>query len=177
MCAGFFVEEFLLIKPVSSITQSDPTSRRIELLAIWIPAIGIALCGATLGFFGGIRAGGMINAVGVGLCLAGLALRYWARRVLGRFFTIGVVRQSEHEVIRSGPYRIVRHPAYLAFLLFYLGLPLVAGNWLGLLFLSLPAAMIFIVLICVEDRRLEEELGESYARYKRESARLIPGVW
>src|SRR5262245_3703263 len=92
MCAAFAIEEFVLIKPMTTIAQSDPVSRRIELLAIWIPAIGMALCGATIGKFGGLRLGGIANVVGVVFCLMGLSLRYWARRVLGRFFTIGVVR-------------------------------------------------------------------------------------
>src|SRR5439155_5039408 len=177
MCLAFAVEEFLLIKPVSTIAQSDATSKRLELLSLWIPAIGIGLCGATIGMFGGIRGGGVVNVVGVILCILGLTLRYWARRVLGRFFTIGVVRQIEHEVIRAGPYRIVRHPGYLGFLLFYTGLPLVAGNWLGLLLLSLPAVAVFVVLIIVEDRRMEEELGDAYAQYKTEAACLVPGLW
>src|SRR5262245_3224442 len=88
-CVGFFVEEFVLIKPVSTIAASDPVSRRIELLSIWVPAVGIALCGATLGSFGAVRASGAVNALGVALCGLGLALRYWSRQILGRFFTIG----------------------------------------------------------------------------------------
>ena len=49
MCCAFALEEFVLIKPVSTIAQSDALSRRIELLAIWVPAVGMGLCGATIG--------------------------------------------------------------------------------------------------------------------------------
>jgi protein-S-isoprenylcysteine O-methyltransferase Ste14 len=177
LCVAFALEEFVLIKPVSTIAGSDPLSRRIELLAIWVPAVGMALCGATVRAFGDLRMDGVVNIAGVVLCVAGLVLRYWARRVLGRFFTIGVVRQEGHSVIRTGPYRRVRHPGYLAFVMFYLGLPLVVGSWFGLLVLSLPALAIFVWLIVVEDHKLEEELGADYARYKGESARLLPGIW
>ena len=177
LCVAFALEEFVLIKPVSTIAGSDPLSRRVELLAIWVPAVGMALCGATVRAFGDLRMDGLVNVIGVALCVAGLALRYWARRVLGRFFTIGVVRQEGHTVVRTGPYRLVRHPGYLAFVLFYLGLPLVVGSGFGLLVLSLPALAIFVWLIVVEDRKLEEELGADYAQYKGESARLLPGIW
>ena len=177
LCLAFALEEFVLIKPVSTIAQSDPVSRRIELLAIWVPAIGMSITGATLGILGALWMDGLVNAVGVVLCLAGLALRYWSRRVLGRFFTIGVVRQEGHRVVREGPYRHVRHPGYLAFVLFYGGLPLVVGNWLGILVLALPALLIFAVLVTVEDRKLEEALGTDYTRYKAESARMVPGIW
>ncbi|MBG9389430.1 methyltransferase family protein [Caenimonas aquaedulcis] len=177
LCVAFALEEFVLIKPVSTIAQSDPVSRWIELLAIWVPAIGMSITGATVRAFGELWMQGLVNAIGVILCLAGLALRYWSRRVLGRFFTIGVVRQEGHRVVREGPYRHVRHPGYLAFVLFYAGLPLVVGSWLGLLVLAVPALSIFAVLVTVEDRKLEQELGADYTQYKAESARMIPGIW
>ena len=177
LCLAFVVEEFILIKPVSTIAGSDPLSRRLEIAAIWLPAIGMALSGSTVRSYASVWLGGAVNALGVVLCVAGLALRYWSRRVLGRFFTIGVVRQQGHQVIRSGPYRWVRHPGYLAFLLFYTGLPMVLGSWFGLVVLSLPAIVVFVALVIVEDRRLEEELGSEYAAYKSESHRLVPGLW
>src|SRR5689334_588278 len=90
LCAGFFIEEFLLIKPVSTIAGSDPLSRRLELLSIWVPAVGIAASGATIGMLGSLRGSGVVNAVGLALGISGLVLRYWSRAVLGRFFTIGV---------------------------------------------------------------------------------------
>ena len=175
---AFAIEEFVLIKPASTIEQSDPISRRLEMMAIWIPAIGWGTTAATLVIFGGVRLDGVINGTGLALCMAGLALRYWSRRTLGGFFTIGVVKQKGHRVIREGPYGSVRHPAYLAFLFFYLGLPLLIGNWFGLLFLSLPAFIVFILLINVEDKYLAEGLGGSdYQDYRKHSARLVPGIW
>jgi protein-S-isoprenylcysteine O-methyltransferase Ste14 len=176
-CAAFAVEEFVLIAPVSTVAQSDAASRRVELLAIWVPALGMAVCGATMVRYGGVRLGGLVNGLGLALSVAGLALRYWSRRVLGRFFTIGVVRQEGHEVVRRGPYRHIRHPGYLGFILFYTGLPLLVGSWLGAVVLTLPSVVVFAVLVSIEDRRLEEELGGQYAQYKRESARLVPGLW
>jgi protein-S-isoprenylcysteine O-methyltransferase Ste14 len=177
LCAAFALEEFVLIKPVSTIARSDPLSRRIELLAIWVPAIGLGLTGATMRAFGGERLAGVANALGVVLCGSGIVLRYWSRKTLGRFFTIGVVHQEGHEVVRTGPYRWIRHPGYLGFVLFYVGVPLVIGSWLGALLLSAPALIIFVWLIVVEDRRLSEALGEAYVAYMAQSARLIPGVW
>lgn len=174
---AFALEEFVLIKPVSTIADSDPLSRRLELMAIWMPALAIGASTATLNIYGGIRLGGILNAVGLLLCVLGLCLRYWSRRTLGRYFTIGVVKQEGHVVIRNGPYRFVRHPAYLAFILFYLGLSLLMGSWFGVLILSLPAAIVFVCLSWVEDKRLTERIGSEYQEYSRSHARLIPGLW
>jgi protein-S-isoprenylcysteine O-methyltransferase len=177
VCGAFVVEEFFLIKPVSTISQSDPVSRRLELSALWWPALGMALTAATLRKYGGIRAAGVVNAIGCFLCVAGIVLRYWSRRTLGRFFTIGVVAQQNHVVVREGPYRFMRHPAYLGLTLFYIGFPLMIGNWLGLLILAAPALVIFILLALVEDQRLTTLLGEPYRDYRRDVARWVPGVW
>ena len=174
---AFIVEEFVLIKPVSTIAQSDPLSKRLELAALWAPAIGLGITAATVYFFGGLRLGGVVNAVGLALCIIGLGIRYWSRRTLGRFFTIGVVAQEGHRVVQSGPYKHVRHPGYLGLLLFYLGLPLMIGNWLGLLVLSLPSFVVFVWLISIEDAELAAMLGKEYQDYQKRSARLIPGIW
>ncbi len=174
---GFVLEEFILIKPVSTIGQSEPISRRLELAALWVPAIGIGLTGFTGGLVHGVWAGGTLNALGVLLCGAGLGLRFWARLTLGRFFTIGVVRLEGHRVVQTGPYHWIRHPGYLAFVLLYLGLPLIVGNWLGLLLLSLPALVIFVWLVQIEDQRLAVALGGEYRAYRTRSARWFPGVW
>lgn len=174
---GFALEEFILIKPVSTAGQSDPLSRRMEQAALWVPAVGIGLTGFTASRFHGVWAGGTLNGLGVVLCVVGVGLRFWARRTLGRFFTIGVVRLEGHRVVQTGPYRWVRHPGYLAFVLFYLGLPLIVGNWLGLLLLTLPALIIFISLVQIEDRRLAVALGSDYQTYQARSARWLPAVW
>ncbi len=174
---GFALEEFVLIKPVSTMAESDPFSRRLEWAAIWLPAIAIGITTATLKIFGGVRLWGVINVAGCLLCVLGLCLRYWSRRTLGRYFTIGVVKQEGHVVIQNGPYRFVRHPAYLAFILLYLGLPLLMGSWFGLLILSIPTSAVFAWLCVVEDRRLAEAMGDEYRKYMRKSARLVPGVW
>ena len=177
VCGAFAVEEFLLIKPVSTVSQSDPVSRRLELSALWWPAFGMALTAATIRKFGGIRAGGLVNGIGCFMCVSGIVLRYWSRHTLGRFFTIGVVAQKNHIVVRDGPYRFMRHPAYLGLTLFYGGFPLMIGSWLGLLILSAPALVIFISLALVEDQRLTTLLGEPYGDYRRQVARWVPGVW
>jgi protein-S-isoprenylcysteine O-methyltransferase Ste14 len=175
--AAYVLEEFVLIKPTSTIGQSDPVSRRLELAALWVPAGGIGLTGMTLWPLAGVRGAGVVNAMGGVLCAAGLTLRYVSRKTLGRFFTIGVVKQEGHTVVQNGPYRHLRHPGYFGFVLFYLGLPLLVGNWLGLAVLSLPALVVLILLVGVEDRQLAEKLGEPYREYQRRTARLFPGLW
>src|SRR3712207_3972123 len=85
------VEEVALLRPPSPIAGSSPAAERLALLALVVPAAGIALTAVAGAFLGGIWGVGVINTFGFLLCLAGFGLRYWSRRVFGRVFPIGNV--------------------------------------------------------------------------------------
>ena len=79
--------------------------------------------------------------LGLALVWAGFGLRIWAIATLGRFFRRVVVVQDEHVVVRTGPYRLIRHPAYAGNLLLYAGLGFALGNLLSLaVLIVLPVA-------------------------------------
>jgi len=61
---------------------------------------------------------------GVVLFIAGLLLRWWAIITLGRFFTVDVTIEKDHELVERGPFRIVRHRSYTVVLLAFVGLAL-----------------------------------------------------
>lgn len=114
---------------------------------------------------------------GLIILLASYALGSYAL-IENRFFSGTVRIQSErgHQVVRSGPYRWVRHPGYLGSLLGYIAIPLLLNS----LWSFIPAIVVTIVLImrtALEDRFLQAELP-GYAQYaQRVRQRLIPGVW
>src|SRR6185369_10287810 len=74
----------------------------------------------------------------VALFVAGLFLRWWAIITLGRFFTVDVTIEPDHELVERGPFRIVRHPSYTGVLLAFVGLALTLRNWAALLVILLP---------------------------------------
>jgi protein-S-isoprenylcysteine O-methyltransferase Ste14 len=116
-------------------------------------------------------------AVGLALVAGGLALRVWAIRELGRFFKFTVVVQEGHEVIETGPYRLIRHPSYTGLIVASLGLGVMLGNWLSVLASGLPPLIGFTLRLLSEERILATELGEPYRDYMRRTRRLVPGVW
>jgi protein-S-isoprenylcysteine O-methyltransferase Ste14 len=115
--------------------------------------------------------------VGELLFIVGLALRFWAILTLGRFFKITVSIQEGHRVIRSGPYRLLRHPSYAGILLALLGLGLALETWLGLLAIIVLPLIGVLIRIRVEESVLIDALGQDYVSYAAETRRLIPGVW
>jgi protein-S-isoprenylcysteine O-methyltransferase Ste14 len=177
LLAGLALEELWLIPPVFAPAGSDRLARRLLLAAKVVPLAGVLACLATMPWHGGFRATGFVNVVGFVLCVTGIALRSWARLTLGRLFAAGIVADSGQRVVRDGPYLFVRHPGCLGLILFYTGLPLVAGNLWGLAFLSLPLALVHAALLLVEERRMAAGIGAAYLDYQRRSWRLIPGVW
>jgi protein-S-isoprenylcysteine O-methyltransferase Ste14 len=116
-------------------------------------------------------------AVGITIAVAGIAVRAWAVKTLGRFFQREVVIEVGQTVVRSGPYRWVRHPAYSGNLLTLFGFGVAVGSWIGALFGMLIALLAHIPRIQVEERALRDAFGESYAAYEAETSRIIPFVW
>ena len=116
-------------------------------------------------------------AVAVGIALAGVALRSWSVWTLGRHFRREVTIEPDQRIIRTGPYRWVRHPAYAGNLLTYGGLGLAFGSWLSAATVVIIAFVGLLPRIRLEERTLEQAFGRAYVDYGRSTARLIPHLW
>ena len=116
----------------------------------------------------------LIFFVGVALMLGGVAFRWYAISVLGRFFTFEVAVHSGQTVVEAGPYRYIRHPSYTGALLTLIGLGLALGNWASLLTILVCMAVAYSYRISVEEAALVAALGEPYKQYMRRTRRLIP---
>jgi protein-S-isoprenylcysteine O-methyltransferase Ste14 len=115
--------------------------------------------------------------LGIGGILVGVALRWYAIRVLGRFFTRDVATHAGQTVVQEGPYRFIRHPAYSGTLLTLLGIGLTLGNGLALLVVLIGGVSGHLYRVHVEEQALVAALGEPYRAYMRGTRRFIPFVW
>lgn len=113
--------------------------------------------------------------LGLVVQVAGLGFSVWARRVLGRNWSGTVTVKDGHELIRTGPYRRVRHPIYTGMLAGYLGCAIVLGQWRGVLAVLLVTAG-FWRKLQLEERWMTETFGEAYRDYRQRTAALIPGL-
>jgi len=94
-------------------------------------------------------------------------------------FAAPVVRvqtERKQKVITTGAYAYVRHPLYAGALIFFAGLPLLLGSWLGLV--TAPFFVLFLAMrITKEEELLRREL-EGYEEYIRQVRwRMVPGIW
>jgi len=118
---------------------------------------------------------GPFQWMGMTITLAGLALRGWALLKLGRFFSRTVQIETGHRIIKDGPYKWIRHPAYMGMVLIYAGFILSIGTWLGALITSVIIVVSLIYRINVEEKLLLETFGDEYRGYMAGTWRLFPG--
>jgi len=114
---------------------------------------------------------------GVALYLAGSAFFTWAMAVNRHFeVTVRIQTDRAHQVVTTGPYRLVRHPGYAGAILWIISSPLILGSAYALIPAGIAIATL-ILRIVLEECALKNELP-GYSEYTRETRyRLLPGFW
>ncbi len=112
---------------------------------------------------------------GVAMTVGGIAFAVWARFVLGRNWSSQVAVKQGHELVRRGPYRLVRHPIYSGVLLALLGTAAAIGELRGLIAFGLFGAGWWLK-VRVEEIVLLGQFGEQYRIYQSEVKALLPFV-
>lgn len=114
---------------------------------------------------------------GFALMLLGIALFVWAHRTLGAGYTGHASVREDQPLVQTGPYRFVRHPAYLGYLLMVLGITLGYWSLAGLISIAALLLPSIVYRIGVEERLLAAHFGNEHRIYKKSTKRFIPGVW
>jgi protein-S-isoprenylcysteine O-methyltransferase Ste14 len=114
-----------------------------------------------------------------GLVVCGLSYALLAWAMTSNAFFSQIVRiqsDRDHAVVRHGPYRYVRHPAYVGMIIFELAMSILLASWVSLIASGL-CAILLILRTALEDRTLLAEL-RGYVDYARQVRyRLLPGIW
>jgi len=114
-----------------------------------------------------------LGIVGFSAALCGMFVTLWSRMALGRYWSDKVILQSEHKLIRSGPYSCMRHPLYSGVLLAVLGTALVLGEMRGLVSLAILLAN-YAIKANREERILAERFGPEFVDHVRRTGFLWP---
>lgn len=138
-------------------------------VAVWLSYSGLARFSAELRV--------PLFWIGIAMMIGGMLFRWWSVRVLANYFTVDVTIRPDHQLIRSGPYRWLRHPSYTGSLMTFCGFALALGNLGSLLVIVLPVTAAFLWRIRIEERVLSEAFPTQYAEYTRETKRLLPYLW
>jgi protein-S-isoprenylcysteine O-methyltransferase Ste14 len=172
----------LIEERVHSLEKEDTKSWDkilVPLIAVFVPVVMLATAGLDQRY--GWTAAGSIPLWAQ--VIAALAIAFGVqisnRAVIVNAFFSGTVRiqkERNHHVVTDGPYRFVRHPAYLGGIIANFATPFLLTS----LWALIPAGILIVLTIlrtALEDRTLQAELP-GYATYAQAVRfRLIPGIW
>jgi len=161
---------------------SKSTKRR-ESVAQRIEHLVPAILGFTLIFrqgFGGswlarpiISANPLLLWLYVLLTIVGLLFAVWARLILGSNWSGTVTIKTNHQLIRRGPYRWIRHPIYTGMLVALLATAMIQGLLSGMI------GFAFALLALYRKARREEsflsqEFGERFSEHRQHTGMFLP---
>jgi len=114
---------------------------------------------------------GIVSMVG------GIALRFWANRALGAYYTRTLRIAQGQRIAQNGPYRLIRHPGYLGVVLMWVGAGLATVNWITGSIIVVGALAVYGYRIRSEEAMLAEAFGRQYGAYEARTWRLIPFIF
>ncbi len=143
---------------------------------LWLGALAFSVADAErlhLSTFGGAP----VRVAGAALFVAGLALRLWSMRTLRRSFSYDLKVAEGQALVTSGPYRVVRHPAYTGLVVLSVSCAVWNPSVIGFAALAVTTLPQVMVRIALEERMLAEHFGGHWRDWARGTRRLIPFVW
>jgi len=161
-------------KKKKNVKKWDRILTRINI----IPFLGIyILAGLDYRFHWTIGLGSEIHIIGLVFVLAGSMIFTWSM-ISNKFFSTMVRIQDDrgHKVATKGPYKFVRHPGYVGFIIMTLATPIALGSIYALT-MAFLVCIVFLVRTQLEDKTLVAELP-GYNEYSNQvKYKLIPFIW
>lgn len=158
-----------------SASSETPASRAVHtrllnlgFLLLFVPIPGLR------GRF--VPGGPVMVASGLAVQALGFAIAAWARHHLGRNWSGEVRAAAGHQLVRTGPYRLVRHPIYTAMFVMFAGTAIVSGELHALFALAVLGGA-YSRKIRLEERTLVDTFGAGYEEYRRNTYALLPGLF
>jgi len=114
--------------------------------------------------------------IGVFMTIAGVMFAIWARVTLGRNWSGTVTVKQNHELIRTGPYALVRHPIYTGITFAVIGTAIFDGEIRSII---LIVAMLSVLThnMKIEEQFMTTQFGSEYTSYRQNTKALLPFLW
>jgi protein-S-isoprenylcysteine O-methyltransferase Ste14 len=116
-----------------------------------------------------------MGCTGMTITVLGFAITLWARFLLGSNWSNSVTIKVAHELIRTGPYRWVRHPIYSGMILAMLGTAIALDQWRG----AVSVALLWVAFTFKqrkEERFMRQTFGAQYADYSKTTGAIFPSL-
>lgn len=181
LIAGYFVMERSLRKGKQALNllpgEADAGSSQV----LWIGgaiSILLVIAAPVLNIYQiGYWSHANIGWIGLTLMLGGLAMRYWAAKTLGEFYTRTLQIVEGQKIVDRVPYNVIRHPGYLGTCLMEIGAGLAVMNWIVLLVAVVIGITSRTYRIGAEEKMLAARFGEQYKIYSDKTWKLVPFLY
>jgi protein-S-isoprenylcysteine O-methyltransferase Ste14 len=181
LIACYFVMERSLRKGKQALKLNPGVDDAGSSQVLWVSgAISILLVIAApiLNAYGiGYWSYAVVGGSGLPLMISGLAMRYWAAKTLGEFYTRTLQVIEGQEIVSQAPYNVIRHPGYLGTLLMEIGAGLAVMNWIVLLAAMALGIAARTYRISAEEKMLKARFGEDYEIYAGNTWKLVPFLY
>lgn len=155
----------------------------LSLIAGSIAALTTIAFGAEYIFFPGyfsfayvLRYPDWLRWLGAFVLASGITILWMAHHHLGKSFYSLVVSKEHQVLVETGPYRLIRHPIYTAYLMNYIGGGLLSSN----LILTIVPVTMYAILVAIrmgkEETVLRERFGQKYVEYMKRTGGLVPRI-
>ncbi len=137
---------------------------------------GFSLTVTALDFLTHPHSFGVVNVVGFIFGFICIILRSMAKKTLGKYFSYGLKTFKDHDLVKKGIYKYVRHPGYLGMLFGYFSIVMVFNSFYGSVIMLFLIPLI-LYRIKIEENLLTEKFGDEYRDYVKKTKKLIPYIY
>jgi protein-S-isoprenylcysteine O-methyltransferase Ste14 len=170
--------EFFLRKGETSKTIDESPTDNKSTYFIGFTIFSVLILSVVLNFLNaGTFKNETLSIIGLGLMCTGLFVRIWSMQTLKKYYTRTLVITEEQEIIKKGPYKIIRHPGYLGTMLVWCAAGLAMQNYIITGMAIVMMLIAYTYRIQNEERMLSNTFGEKFNDYKKSTWKIIPLVW
>jgi protein-S-isoprenylcysteine O-methyltransferase Ste14 len=110
------------------------------------------------------------------LGISSIALFIFVHIHLGKNFSSKLAIYEDHKLIKTGPYKFVRHPMYTAFIMLHNAIFLITANWFfGIIWIG-GITILILLRVRREEKMLISVFGEEYESYIDNTGSLLPNL-
>ena len=174
----FFLADFLIRKDKTAVsinkTKDDKNSTKIIIFTFLI----ICIASELLEYFRwGEFKNKTISRVALAFMLSGLIIRIHSMSQLKKFYTRMLIITDQQKLVKTGIYKIVRHPGYSGTVLIWIFFGLAIQNLIVFFIAFILISFAYNYRIRIEEQMLLTQFGKEYADYKKSSWKIIPYVY
>lgn len=180
---GFWYFEFINQVFVTINNKNSILEIKNDKLSLLVIYLGFFLASYVAGGVAALRLTSHFGALpawtfylGLASMIVGVFFREWSMYTLGRYFTFPVMIVKGQKLITNGPYKIVRHPGYLAGVFLFAGLALALQSWAAPIVVIVMLIPIYTYRIHLEEQALVKKFGKQYLDYAKKVKIIVPYV-